>query len=486
MQKIKFGEWSHKCTQSYAGWVPNIGSHLSFSLMGTGQGSNVFQFTDHEKTHNVRRISILQHRVTDDFLIPQFIAKHLKSQKKFSQHFLLTAETCPIYTSIPKENATIEISGKDILSLDEQGALLGKVFIFPLINKKDAKRDQKWFLEELKFAILQKQADFLFVDIERYIKWRAPYACFLKFCLFRTGEIRLWFDPETSFPGFDKQTYTYIANQAYLFIKDMTHRHIHHDGASDQITPLIKVSADKSWVYPENEAKWRREILWSLAREAERQSCYETLAKQRESLGILSFADAYQKSILPYIRDAKNPNKITANTTVYGYDFTFIRESTRLKVEQMSSSRTALLPMLGVMVASSIAIVALLCALISTKNSYQGFIHSKDKMINNNDLIDIMVSRNILCFFAFHPAAASILTVALIYSIYRICVPDMMNSPAKWKIAQAMRGISISITKTFNLSGTTSYILFNIIWGFQIVVIMCVVSFIIYEISHIS
>lgn len=489
-------DWA-KAARSYAGWVPNVGSHLSFSLIGADSRSMVARLTrDHREADGSvgRMVCLLDKRQTDDFLWPPELMRRIVPS--VVQHFAMVAmtEPVPVPTGFKEDHLSDENGfriGKRVeIDLDEQGALVGRVHILPHYVDPGARLVQRWMIDEISALLAQpapttkiEQLELL-ANIERCVRWRSPEAVTIKFALMRTGEIRLWY--AQSYADLKEAEYVLAAKQAYFFIKDMAHQHVHHDPASDQITPLVKFEmlAEK----PEKaDTDWRRRTLWNLAREAERQGKLCRLDKQREALGILAFADAFQKTLLPYRRDPADPAKFRPNDSVYGYDFNFIRESTKLRVDQMASQRGAVAPMLSAMVAGAIAALALVSSLVATRNG------SVREMLNNeirqgkattttlvtSRPLELGIHESIMAFMAAYPWAAAILTVGVLGTLYKVMLNDVLAS--NWKPWQRLRGLSISFvialgSRSRVAAHNTLNIFYLVLMGVEVALIYVVVG----------
>jgi len=373
---------------------------------------------------------------------------------------------------------------------DEQGALVGRVHILPHYAEPGQRLIQQWMIKEISGLLARSvpktkiEQCALMAEVERHMRWRSPKAICIDFALMRTGEIRLWY--AQAYADMEEADYVLAAKQTYFFIKDMAHQHVHHDPASDQITPLVKFE-----MLPEKPEKadteWRRQTLWNLAREAERQGKLSRLDKQREALGILAFADAFQKTLLPYRRHPEDPAKFCPNDSVYGYDFNFIRESTKLRVDQMAAQRGATAPMLSAMVAGAIAAFALVSSLVSTRNSAVRDMISEAKRRGDTPTgamdmaapLELGIHDSIITFLAAYPWAAAILTVGILYTLYKVHLNDVLAS--NWKPWQRLRGLSVSFaialgSRSRVAAHRTLNVFYLILMGVEVVLISVVIS----------
>lgn len=451
-----WSDWA-SAARSYAGWVPNVGSHLSFSLIGAGSTSMVARRTcDHREPDGSvgRMVCLVDKRQTDDFLWPPEIMRRI--DPSVVQHFAMVGmtESVPVPTGFVdvdddlRDENGFKVGRKVTTDPDEQGALVGRVHILPHHVDPGQRMTQRWMLEDIVRVLAEpapktKAEQFsVLATVENYIRWRSPAAITVNFALMRTGEVRLWYSSE--YDDLEEDDYVLAAKQAYFFIKDTAHRHVHHDPASDQITPLVKF--EMLAAKPEKaDTDWRRRTLWNLAREAERQGKLNRLDKQREALGILAFADAFQKTLLPYRRDPKDPKEFCPNDSVYGYDFNFIRESTKMRVDQMTSQRAAVAPMISAMVAGAIAAFALASSLVSTRNSAMREALAQHQLPPGTAapaVLQLGIHERLMSVLAAYPWAAAIFAVGVLWTLYKRALNDVLGG--SWKPWQGLRGLSIS------------------------------------------
>ena len=447
---------------SYAGWVPNVGSHLSFSLMGSRTGTDVQRFSIRQKlsSKSVRSVCALQRRTVDDFLVPPWMI--LPFRRDIAQDWLLIGKTDEIDVAIgikPTAVSLREISQlvyrrsanlprKQVtVAPDEQGVLIGRIYVVPYERHASARERQNEMLGHIRRKLTRAARyigdDSVIGDIEQEVVKASPGRIRVDFALMRTGEVRIWFGEERA--GLDEHAHDYVARQAYFFIKDMTHRHFHHHPAEDQITPLVRFDGKDCTSRRESEIAWRRETLWSLARYAEKRMGSERLNELREAVGMLAYADAFQKTLLDHIRDPDDPLKFVPNSEVYGYDFAHIRESTRVRIDQTNARRTVTGQLLAAMFAGGIASMSLLSSLVSTTNARHA-----------NDRIPISISHDVLRWGAEHPVSTIVISAILLFTIFALNLSDVLfNQPRRR--AQGLRGLTLSLAQRQTLSSKATY-----------------------------
>jgi hypothetical protein len=378
---------------SFAGWVPNVHSHLSFSLIGVGRGPEVAQMTPAYADGRKRLACVLEARQTDDFAVPAFVTKWFRPGAM--QWFLLVGTTRGVQTptGISKRSEApprlkhrerlrrwltgtsgpITLKDRTVVDteLDVQGMLVGRIHV--MFHQKDAeyRARQAEFLDLVKDTVRSRE-DWLDEQLDEFptrVAEQVRENCFgnvpLNFALFRTGEIRIWYDDDTA-ASLTKQQRVWIARQSYFFAKDMVHHHVHHDAKSDQITPLVEVG---ELPHEDGEEHWRRDTVWSMSRDVDSLARRGTLLDLREATGILAYADAFQKSLLLYRRRADDAADFEPNSVTYQYDYAHIRESLKVQIEQVSARRTLRAQMIVAGLAASIAATSLLLSLVGTHNS---------------------------------------------------------------------------------------------------------------------
>jgi hypothetical protein len=382
---------------AYAGWVPNVHSHLSFSLIGKWRGPNVSAHTSRFKDRLCAFVCAIERRETDDFLRPMWLTRLLHPQ--VTQHFVLVGQTCVVQTPIGIIDVTVETPNRVSspgrrsarpdwaqriassargaqrrvtveTASDEQGMLRGKILVLPRQKHcKDRRRQADWIsklrrqlneLNDLQDAALDLFAE----ELSANANANSFGTVELQFALFRTGETRIWYDEAQGERLNDKERRE-IARQSYYFLKDMVHHHVHHDAKSDQITPLTETGCLSP---DEGEEHWRRETVWSLSRATDGLARRGTLQELREATGIIAYADAFQSTLMRYRRQAERSTEFEPNPVTYRYDFAHIRESLKVQVEQVTARRTLRSQILLAGLAGSIAMTSLLISGVSAHN----------------------------------------------------------------------------------------------------------------------
>lgn len=438
-------------SDSYAGWIPNVGSHLSFSMIGEGKGPEVARFSQAFDGRIGRFVSALQDRPTDDFLAPPSMVR--RKHPGIAQQWLMLGTTVPVHVAAGVALDATQPTGGE---LDEQGMLTGSVHV--IVHQPDVLKGtiQRWGVEEIRMLLksahrrfmvsnelTDRQLDELQFEIARIVRWRAPASRSLSFALMRTGELRLWYDDECPGDAREAQRRRTVARQAYFFLKDVVHHHTHHDSSSDQITPLVQVNASEPDRRSAGERKWRRETAWSLSRTVEALLRTGNLDDKRQALGILAYADAFQKSLFDHARDHEDPRFFVKGEAIYGFDFAHIRESLKVQIDRSQVRRTHVTAMLLAALASSIGAMSLLSSMISTRNNVAF------KLDESAEGMSLAIPDAILAPLAARPISVVAIVFLIVLLISAIVTDDGARLLRKGprRTAQALRGATLSFTR---------------------------------------
>lgn len=316
---------------AYAGWVPTITGQLSFSLIGLGGAApgcvtaNV-EFQDKDAEHPRRRVAVIKRRVTRDlpatfFPIPEIF-------RSIAAEFVLLGETRPAARPVIRSG---EIHSRE----DEIGALTGDLLVIP--HHKELSKAEQALVRRIRrrIAAIGDSMPRAVVGVEAVLKiemeeWIAEAAraglqlARARFELYRTGEFRLEMIaslPVASGEAGDQAEFDAIlASQIYYFVKDIAHRHYHHQPASDNLLPLTRITA-------ENDLDWRRETLWSLARAVLELRRSGKLPGHKSALGVLAYAEAFQGLLARVHRPSASTDPFEITDEIACYDFTHTRQS---------------------------------------------------------------------------------------------------------------------------------------------------------------
>ncbi len=447
--------------QSYAGWIPNVGSHLSFSMIGENKGPGVARFSQAFDGRTARFVAAMQDRPTDDFLLPPAIAR-IKRPGIF-QRWLLIGSTIPVKVAA---GLTFDDPDPQDGKLDEQGMLTGTIHMIPYEPRLSERIIQDQGIAEIRALLDDAQRGYILGrspsdaelttmqgELTRVVRWRAPSSNAIRFALMRTGELRLWYDDNQVLSAKEAVRRRTVARQAYFFLKDMVHHHTHHDSSSDQITPLVQVNASEPDRRSSGERKWRRETAWSLSRTVQTLVRTGSLDDKRQALGILAYADAFQKTLLNHSRDHEDPRRFVTGDSVYGFDFAHIRESLKVQIDRAQAKRSHFTAMLVAGLASSIAALSLLSSLVSTRNNYAAGRTPKLPQL------PLEVPTSIIAPLASVPISV-VGIVSLAVMVISLLVTDGGALLLRWgprRLAQAVRGLTLSVTRFVGRDATFAH-----------------------------
>lgn len=309
----------------FAGWVPTITGELSFSLIGLrGTPRSVAANDDCLEPGArapVRRVLVSQKRVTMDVPWPLRLALPQRIKE-----YILVGATRPAVRPILSGK-----SGRIGHQSDDIGVLEGRVLVIPHHDDRDLNRRARKARRQIRALIgayrsqrgptgaqgiteLAAAVD----DVVSRARGHGVRILQVEFWLYRTGEVRIE-SPED---------WRALAHQVYYFVKDVAHRHYHHDPSTDTILPLTEVIGH-------DDAGWRRETLWSLARAVLEARRRDRLVAYKGALGVMAYADAFQ-GLLGQIKRTRRPSPtpFARNVGMTAYDFNHTRASLEAKIAE--------------------------------------------------------------------------------------------------------------------------------------------------------
>lgn len=154
-----------------------------------------------------------------------------------------------------------------------------------------------------------------------------------------------WIEPDGYLLDVFNEEVEQRSRQIFFTIRDMAHQHYHHDPQSDLLTTAY------SWSQSDDE-KWRRETQYGLVRMAIALRRRDTAESFKRALGILAYADAFQRHMCGWVE--AEPGKTKDCELRFAYDFTALRASidASLKVRELrdAQSKQTLLFCFGVFI----------------------------------------------------------------------------------------------------------------------------------------
>ena len=373
---------------SFAGWVPNVSGHLSFKLVDSHSGRPTY---NHQADLGSRRVVTLHRvRVAQDYPLPDSIVKIIRPEAR--QDFILFAESIAVKTPYFS-------SGALQTSDDRHGALIGAVAVLPTDSDKATDKKRQRLIKEVEGVIGQaitdrvsgcgSNPDNLARDLHFHVKSKqSDIACYMvNFALFRTGEVRIWFDLDSflgrnieSTPPADLEIEAaeHIPAQVYYFLKDLLHAHYHHDKHSDQLLPLTRLRylvSEESIV--DDEIHWRYVVLRSLARVIVEIRQGRSLVGNNRALGIIAYANAFQSVLARILRNPNADIPFVGSNAIMLYDFKNLEMSISANSSVKELANSSRLQLFGIEVgillsalalwAGAVQVQPILCGALSTR-----------------------------------------------------------------------------------------------------------------------
>lgn len=280
---------------SYIGWIPNVAGRLSFSHIGQTRHPSSCRTLNEDDS--VRRLVIcVQDRALSDALVSGAYFKF-------------------VYGFDPKWTfALVGYSEPD--GRDKRAKLSGKIYIFNRtrwMNAVGSQRSGEDLIEQLMDAASSVIDEPGSIDtliagplaiIEEQLRSSAVYVCDCK--LDRNGIAKLSeearaegliFTPAVTQPArsLDQSAQRYFCNQAYFFLKDISHNHRHHHAKADTITAAYVDDEERSWVRETQYGIHRRVV--KIRRSKSPQSLYD-------ALGLMAYMKSFKAVVEELPRDA--------------------------------------------------------------------------------------------------------------------------------------------------------------------------------------
>lgn len=368
---------------TFAGWVPTIAGQLSFSLIGLGTNSsdcvtaNVETYAGASAKVPTRHVLVYQERVARDLPMPLWLAKRVRPWVR--THFILVGSSAP--ANRPRLDLDTENKRYQLLH-DEIGVLKGKIYMVPY--DQDVPKATQRFLQVIKARIGEIEratprgticgsfdlaAEFDLVPVAAAAEGVVFAEC--DFELYRSGEVRLHFDAQT--PAYaeavddaeeadetDEGLISGLSKQAYYFIKDISHRHFHHDASSDNILPAFRVRDG-------DDDGWRRDSLWSLSRAVLEHRRRNALLDHKRALGILAYAESFQAH-LACVRRAADGG-FEPSEAGMSFDFSHTRASLGATIDELAFKKSFGLSVIGTVLATALAAIALWIGAVQISDS---------------------------------------------------------------------------------------------------------------------
>lgn len=267
----------------YRGWVPTVTGRLSFSHFGNNE---LHDTRDANRSDRAKRyLLVFQRRDTSDIFLP--FRRHLGQLL-----FKLSGDLIFVCLAETKDR-------KD----DRQAFLTGTLF---MVTRERWRADVREPMRKARNFLRAYRYDGDGQSIETYFAQTLQTAaqicsrncCFqASFCLHRNGTVDITLQnpmelapdapplPDTQ--GRADHVRHILAAQLFFFLKDIGHRHKHHDNKTDTIVDLYDLDVD-------NEISWRLSTLYSMYRRIISNKRGYNVGSQFKSLGLLAYAKAFK------------------------------------------------------------------------------------------------------------------------------------------------------------------------------------------------
>jgi hypothetical protein len=321
----------------YAGWVPNALGHLSFSLIGQGTLPGATAVARGTKTGE-NHVAVHQTRSVDDYGLPHWIMRWFRFGT--THDWTLVGSTAP--ANYPNSNK----GSTELVFKDDRGMLRGQIFMLPEVSYKGSTRQERKKARKVR-SLYRKEASQIILRARRMPNGQGPAdrqnqdlralnnrlqaegvkIGTIEFALLRTGEVRFWIIDATPFDAeTDEEASIKIA---YLFLKDVAHRHAHHHHSQDSLLPLTRVDGG-------HEIEWQRQSIWALSRSIEDNLRRGKRKALRAALGMMPYAENFHQLHSNLVRSAKGKDGFEKTDELDHYSYESLRKSVTVQLETRS------------------------------------------------------------------------------------------------------------------------------------------------------
>ena len=343
---------------SFAGWVPNVSGHLSFNLVDPHSGLPTYNYQS--DLAEPRIVALHRERLAQDYPFPDWLMRRIRPSAR--QDFILLAQSCAAHTPVLLSDEPTNIA-------DANGVLVGIVAILPSEKRARRRKIRNQLLLDVDEAVTEAISQYASGTArdatltDQLLKGlqdaREHVACyFLRFALFRTGELRIWFElgeflgrDIVADPPSDAERLAadHIAPQAYYFIKDMLHAHYHHDKSSDQLLPLVRLKGTEDSI-DEDDTAWRYATLRGLVRVVVELRQSRSLDAHKRAIGIIAYAKSFQCVLARILRGRTVDETPRLSPAVMPYDFSNLISSIEAIDASVQAGVTARLQLFAIVV----------------------------------------------------------------------------------------------------------------------------------------
>lgn len=355
--RVPDADWANAPTQ-FVGWVPNVLGHLSFSLIGHGTPPDAHCAC--AEIGATQEVVAFQTRQADDRAVHRWIARWTRP-RSVHDWLLISKSAAASYPS--SKNSPAARPKLDIFE-DKRGMLRGTIH---LLGGKSWKTSGFWG----QFAFRRKRFEYRSAIIRALRDLRrsdtqssSPDATAerilaeakenglefgrVEFCLFRTGEVRIWFADDQ--PVANDGAMRTVAKIAYFFLKDIAHLHTHHHHSQDGMIPFCQLESHDA----EGEKSWQRRTIWALSRSIEEYVRRGTRTDLKAAIGMIPYAESFHSLYGGLYRE---PGELNQFEAIQDHEFDhYSFEGLRKMVASLLDSRNSTLTIRTALAAALIPI----------------------------------------------------------------------------------------------------------------------------------
>lgn len=462
----------------FSGWSPTVLGRVAFSRIGDSpaKGSLVCNVTSADEG----LFFGIVRRTSQDGAFPAWVRRLIGQYPDTDYAIFLRVEPAALPQS---KNACLVVEGEEedvVLRDDKRGSLVGEVFFVNGVSLLRG-RGQRAAVALLRDQTLRASAPGLPLpnvreayftaraEVER--AWRAaarsnskgsdtPAFGRASISLIRTGQITVSVEPHELYtseaiklaqqegegsPRWARYTHHIsdecqsIAEQCFFVLRDLTHQHYHHDKSSDLLTTVTPWSV-------QDDEEWRRETQYGLMRMAIALRRTDTAQAYREALGVVAYADAFQKHLCGWYSTASG---VAVSSAVrFQYDFAALRASIEasLKVRELKDSnlRARLFFAFGTLVT---ALTILIPAYRGQSPNVDGVVGGQSPVVT----VQVAVFGGILKYAIAYPwftiVAAAVLGLLVDYLFVGLAVKSSNYRKTRASISRAIGGIMAGLRR---------------------------------------
>ncbi len=149
-----------------------------------------------------------------------------------------------------------------------------------------------------------------------------------------------------------------IVRHAFIFLKDLTHRHYHHHRLTDQKIDVYQSHGD--------DRLWRRETLYGLVRMALQARRANTIEAYKNAIGVLAYAKCFQDHLAGWFRNYQNGElEFAPREHFIPYDFSALRTSMEAKISSLEWEQQRVIQIIALFAALVIGFGAITVGIIA-------------------------------------------------------------------------------------------------------------------------